>query len=151
MKNRRSLALFVVAGRAIGPEPREPGTFHPTENSTPPQNPACACAVTSLRRASFRRFSDALPLQRLLSSSDVFRQSEAKMKPVIKSPPIMSGIICPDAIPSGQNRRSRESAEGKDTKHVRRAHSEISDFYCERALHAAARKYVRERTDLSPY
>jgi hypothetical protein len=32
---------------------------------------------------------------------DVFRQSEAKMKAVIKSPPIMGGIICPDAIQSG--------------------------------------------------
>jgi hypothetical protein len=38
------------------------------------------------------------------------------MKAVIKSPPMMGGIICPDAIPSGQNRRLRESAEGKDTK-----------------------------------
>ena len=60
---------------------------------------------------------------------DVFRQSEAKMKAVIKSPPIMGGIIRPDAIP----RRAKIAAcgrarKGRTPKHVRiRLSTEIGE------------------------
>jgi hypothetical protein len=107
----------------------------------------------SQRSQSLPQFSIRVCSARPLSSADIFRQSEAKMKAAIKSPPVMGGIICPDASRRGQNRRLRESAEGKDTKHVRirlsTARSDISDFHRDRALQATAQKYARERTDLS--
>ena len=102
--------------------------------------------------AGFRRFSDALPLQRLLSTSQVFRQSEAKMKAVIKSPPIMGGIILPrrHSVGPKSSARGRARKERTQSRFEGRA-ADISDFYRDRTLRAAARKYAVERTDLSPY